>query len=445
MTLVVLPDAPFLPAGNGQVDPPGLDAETFWDARPELAHIRDFARARMASPWATLGVTLVRILAQVPPAYVLPPLVGTHASLNLYLAVVGPSGAGKDAAIGAASDAVNVGWINQWPIGTGEGVVKSYVHYEVDEDTGKGQIVQHETSAIFEASEIDKVAAISGRKGSTLMPLLRDAWTGKTLGFGNSENERRLRVEEQAYRIGLIVGVQPGRGRALLNDDEIAGGTPQRFVWLPATDPDAPDIEPSEPRALTWTMPDWPDDVWFGPARHALDVPAPIERTIRSARRARLRGDGAALDGHDLLCREKVAAALGLLNGHARITLDDWDLAGVVMTVSHETRAAVEQILRDEEALRSRAKRESAADEAVFIDGEKDRALLAKVCQRLTGKLDTDEWVNRSILYRSLRPAHRQIFDEAMDRLIDTGSVEAQPITGSRQAGMQYRRAGRRR
>lgn len=440
MTVVVLPDAPFLAGNPGESST--IDEETFWGARPELAHIKGFARARMASPWATLGVTLVRILSQVPPAYVLPPLVGTHASLNLFLAVIGPSGAGKDAAIGAATDAITTGDINQWPAGTGEGVVKSFVHYEVDKDTGEGSIVQHEKSVILEASEIDKIAAISSRKGSTLMSVLRDAWTGKTLGFGNSENERRLRVGEHAYRLGLIVGVQPGRGRALLDDDEIAGGTPQRFLWLPATDPDAPDIEPAEPRPLMWTMPDWPDDVWFGPSRHSLDVPAPIRKTIKSARRARLRGDGVALDGHDLLCREKVAAALGLLNGHARITLEDWDLAGVVMTVSHKTRAAVEQVLRDEEALRSRAKRESAADEAVFIDGEKDRVLLAKVCQRITSKLGADEWVNRSILYRSMRAGHRQVFDEAIDRLIDTGSVEAQPITGSRQSGVQYRRAG---
>ncbi len=79
-------------------DLPPAEVGGFWQERPVLEHLLTFARARMVSPWALLGVSLVRILAVVPPHVVLPALIGSHASLNTYVALVGPSGGGKGAA-----------------------------------------------------------------------------------------------------------------------------------------------------------------------------------------------------------------------------------------------------------------------------------------------------------------------------------------------------------
>jgi hypothetical protein len=72
--------------------------EEFWDARPVLRHIRDFARARRVGPWALLGCVLVRVVAAVPPNVVLPAMIGGNASLNLFLGVVSVSGGGKGTA-----------------------------------------------------------------------------------------------------------------------------------------------------------------------------------------------------------------------------------------------------------------------------------------------------------------------------------------------------------
>lgn len=55
----------------------------FWQARPELALIHRWAKARRASPEATLGLVLARVVAAVPPFVVLPPLIGGEVSLNL--------------------------------------------------------------------------------------------------------------------------------------------------------------------------------------------------------------------------------------------------------------------------------------------------------------------------------------------------------------------------
>lgn len=41
--------------------------DEFWQARPYLSHIRDFARSRLVSPWAVLGVVLARVAGWIPP------------------------------------------------------------------------------------------------------------------------------------------------------------------------------------------------------------------------------------------------------------------------------------------------------------------------------------------------------------------------------------------
>jgi hypothetical protein len=53
------------------------------------------------------------------------------------------------------------------------------------------------------------------------------------------------------------------------------------------------------------------------------------------------RGEGDPLDGHLLLCREKVAASLALLCGEITVSDEFWALAKVVMDVSARTRGEV--------------------------------------------------------------------------------------------------------
>jgi hypothetical protein len=74
------------------------DVAEFWDARPALQHIRDFARARRVGPWALLGCVMVRVIAATPPNLKLPALVGGQAGLNLYAGIVSVSGGGKGTA-----------------------------------------------------------------------------------------------------------------------------------------------------------------------------------------------------------------------------------------------------------------------------------------------------------------------------------------------------------
>jgi hypothetical protein len=106
---------------------PAIDEKTFWTSRPELTHIRDFARSRILSPWAVLGIVMCRVINKIPPGWVLESTVGV-ASLNLYIATVGPAGAGKSIAVDAAEKAIDLGEITTMSVGTGEGVLHAFVH-----------------------------------------------------------------------------------------------------------------------------------------------------------------------------------------------------------------------------------------------------------------------------------------------------------------------------
>src|SRR5690606_1806529 len=136
-------------------------------------------------------------------------------------------------------------------IGSGEGIAAAYVERGKGDD-GPG-VKHHAYSALFDVAEVDTLASLSGRQGSTLLPELRKVWSGERLGFQNRDASRSLPVEAHAYRAALVAGIQPARAGALLDDE--AGGTPQRFVWLPATDPDAPARAPHAPEPVVWHAP----------------------------------------------------------------------------------------------------------------------------------------------------------------------------------------------
>ena len=236
--------------GNGQVPPPPepvvpeSDVSEFWPERDILRYIYTYARAARVSPWALLGVLLVRTAARIPSNVVLPPLVGGRVSLNTYVALTSESGGGKGSAENAADDAGLELGIEPVPSigpGSGEGIGHLFAAY----DKKKDGVVMHAPSVILSAAEIDTLAALKNRQGSTLMAELRKGWFGEPLGFGYVDKAKRIPVERHRYRLGLVIGVQPARAQTVLED--VGAGTPQRLLWLPGDDLDAPDVAPARP------------------------------------------------------------------------------------------------------------------------------------------------------------------------------------------------------
>src|SRR5699024_9434577 len=202
-------------------------------------------------------------------------------------------------------------------------------------------VERHTTAALLTIPEVDTLAALRGRQGSTLMPELRKAWSGEGLGFAYADPAKRLPVEAFTYRLCVLLGVQPGRAEVLFEDED--GGTPQRLLWVPTVDPSMPDEVPDDPPMLSWKYPAWPIASIDGKA--VLPICDEAVSTIRKARLERVRGNGEALDGHALLTRLKIAAVLGLLDGRAEVIDDDWRIAGRIMVISDRTREAAKAAL----------------------------------------------------------------------------------------------------
>lgn len=401
-----------------------------WSARPSLAHVHAYARARRASPAAVLGVVLARVVAATPPSVVLPPLVGGEASLNLFVGLVGRSGAGKGAATAVAQKAYDVGEIETAGAGSGEGLSHLYARR-----TKGGDIAQHTTAVLMDIAEIDSLTAITARTGATVLPELRKAWMGERLGFAYADPTKRLTVEAHNYRFCLVAGIQPGRAGGLLSDSD--GGTPQRFLWLPATDPDAPDVAPKAPAVKRWKP---PSDALYSSYRKplVLGVCRSASKVIDAAQLARTRGEEDALDGHSLLSRLKVAAALALLDDHTAVREEDWDLAGLVMDISDDTRAEVEEALGNAEAEEHRKRGRLDAER---VSARNDRlASVERVAKLILKKLPTGgAWVAHAPLRRKVAQRDREYFDRSVQRLLDNGLLEKRSVNG----GLQYR-AGKR-
>jgi len=403
---------PALVNAHDAAEAPDLLA-VLWE-RESLAHVRAFAQARLTSPLAVLAVVLARVIATVPPHIVLPALVGSHASLNLFAALVGPSGGGKGAAEGAAADAVDLGVVFTASVGSGEGLGHLFAHRE------KGALIRDRTTALLTVPEVDGLTALGSRQGATLMPQLRQAWSGEALGFAYADPAKRITLERHSYRLSMVVGVQPGRAAPLLDDAD--GGTPQRFLWMPTTDPDAPDDPPPapEPRRLAGQL-------WEAEHRglRPLVVPDAAVDAIRGARLARLRGEGDALDGHALLCRLKVAAALTLLDVRRGITDEDWRLAGVVMAISADTRAGVVRHLAERASAANLARGQAEGVRAAVAGEAAVAHAVRRVAPLLLRHLQRHGEQSRSELRKRLPARDRAAFDDALEHLQASGQVDA--------------------
>jgi len=193
------------------------------------------------------------------------------------------------------------------------------------------------------------------------MPLIRSAFSGEQLGF--SYRGDGTQVPRDEYRMCLTISVQPRKAEALLG--EVDGGTPQRFLWLPVDDSRISEtFVPLKDRPPIYEL-----DVSYGcPYPKVLQVPELAAEAIWAAHVRRQSGQGGALDGHAMLCRERAAQALAQLHGDDQIDETYWRLSGILADISERTRSWA--------AKESLAARKDGAKEAGAMSGV--RALAAK-------------------------------------------------------------------
>ena len=220
----------------------------------------------------------------------------------------------------------------------------------------------------------------------------------------------------------------PGRAGPLLDDTD--AGTPQRFVWLPGSDPDTPESPPLCPEQLAWHQPSkWPRD---RSGRYVLAVPDVAVAEIDAARvaRSRRRGKSDALDGHALLARLKVATALGVLDGRDHVDESDWDLAGTVMAVSDRTRATVVRHLAGKQEATNRARGEAEADRAAMVSGRVEAGAVARVAQQIIKHLREHGDTPWSVERRRVAMRARGYFEDAVEALDAAGAITVETREG---------------
>jgi hypothetical protein len=337
--------------------------DKLFDQSPVLAHIRQAAHSRMVSAPATLAYTIARALLELPPHVRLPPVIGSSAALNLGIAAVGESGDGKSATLDVSRELLGgqgqtqkpQGFLEK-PIGSGEGIAQAFLEWDKEE---KKNVVIEDPRAMIVVDEVAQMGQLTGRNGATLSPTLRTALTGGALGAANATAERNRHVPPGAYRLILVIGVQPTRAGVLLDDSD--AGTPQRLVWVPTVDPTIPVTRPAWPGPLPWVHPRIKPGPDYG---YHIEYPDRIKDEIVAARYAVVTGaeDADPLRGHQLLTRLKVATGLALLHGDISISEAHWEWAGVVVDASTQAQESCRARLAAEVA--AQAERVSAAQAA---------------------------------------------------------------------------------
>jgi len=374
--------APVIEAAPGALTLP----DEFWSARDSLTKIRQAAHSRVRSGDVVFYGALCRLAAMAPHTLRADTGIGTAASLNLFAAIVGPSGGGKSSGLSVGRELIKEARaIEEFPLGSGEGIAEAYMG-EAMQPTGEmakdgsekmvkvRMMVRH--NVLFHSDEGNGLNKLIERSGSTVGETLRSAWSGETIGQKNGRADTTRTVPARSYAAGLMIGYQPTTVLPLLADVE--AGTPQRFLYAWAVDGTIP------PRAAR--VP-WPGEM-VSPFPPDVPTDLPAAGTVISAppvrELAHITFDGAILEelydieyakntgglpaDHPLrdpfrsqhpVLKVKVASLLALLEGRRHVVAEDWRLAQMVIDTSDRVREYLQALAR-EAAGKARAAFEAA-------------------------------------------------------------------------------------
>jgi len=148
---------------------------------------------------------------------------GSTQAANLFIALVGDSSTGrKGTAASIARDVMNSAYPD-WEtlivtgLGSGEGLIG---HLKKVEET--------EHRALVLESEFGRLLTVMAREGSTLSPVIRDAWDGVPMGRFLAREQSLVRW----HHVSIAAHVTGIELRQKMTSTDAANGFGNRFVWL---------------------------------------------------------------------------------------------------------------------------------------------------------------------------------------------------------------------
>lgn len=436
-----------------------------FDRSGKLRTLFKVARAAGANPYAVLMITLARLSVAIAPHVVLPPLAGkgstgSFGSLNLLIATVGKSGAGKGNAMAAVRQAVKIVDCNgldlripEEPLGgSGEGFEEYYSQDPSSgNDEGKngqgsaGTGKQRNIAALWNLSEVGTLVTTMQRKGGgRIAETLKQAWSGEQLGSVNATESTSRRVAEHSYRASAIMGVQPERAAGILEDN--GGGFPQRFIWVDCHDKTAPatprptreelaDEEIEQPyqreagEVVTVKVParfvsNTPEANWV-----FINRPQGVVTLLKYEKELNNRGLASdQYETHSRLNQLKVAALLSVLHEYEYMKKWCWDIAEEIMKESKRNRQQCLQVLAHG---REQGAQERGRLQAVQSTARKSSEIETRLKDVLEGA--GTEGIMWGALSQKFNPNQRDQMGEILKRLINDGHViESSGARGSR-------------
>ncbi|MGA1566713.1 MAG: hypothetical protein ACO39Q_10965 [Ilumatobacteraceae bacterium] len=382
---------------------------TFYERSEPLTHIRRAAQSRQVPPDTVLGALLCRLSAIVPPTTRV-----NHDSPNYFVALVGGSGAGKSTAKDIAHELLPaIGTeIDDLPVSSGEGLVQAYLETEKID----GRIVQRQahTAGLFYVDEGQQLLPQADRQGSTTFALLRTLWAGQMAGTTGARVETTRRLQSGRYRIALTVGFQPDYAATLLDDHH--AGTPQRFLWVAARDPQAP-----------ITLPRWPGPLPMPTViSGAITIDDQIQRQIDRARRQVLIDGGHEnpLRSHETRLTLRTAYLLAVLHGRpGRLDADDWIAGLELVEHSRSVIAGLQQIASDRRQAKNAERDREQVDRHHHRAELHERKTIERIAANLHRRLRSDGPRRAPELRRDVAYRDRDHFDEAVRYGVETGLV----------------------
>lgn len=393
-----------------------LHSDPFWGTRPELRSIYQNSRRFLTAPWAMLGIALMRSLHSIPHNIHYRSSLST-APLNSMLMLVGDSGGGKSLISRQVDEALPILYFGR-PIrfdpiepGSGEGIADAYAGVAEKDDPAnnisRGDLLwwTKTHSAMFSFDEVGRLTTSGGRPDSILFEQIKQGVSGATIGR-KLKGRLGTQLPSGSYRMTVIVNAQPTRCEPFFTDSEVAGGFPGRPIWMETRDPQAISeqddsmVEPYVIKEIDWRQVDCIEALPEMDAAHRYD---------------RLRyheGERPPLEGHDVLTRAKIAAALMRLNGRVTLNEQDWDLAGMVLAKSKATRESVQErlvdVTRDQDKKRGQTMARQDAFAAEAAHALALRRVVSKLREYERAERPQGEW------RRSLTSRDRDLYDEAL-------------------------------